>query len=114
MAFQMHDLCGFYRKRFVRQFWRHLLVLSFLTSPGPGQLGSITLRINRTRAIYGIGLIILYACARVTRAGSGDKDRDYSYHRLVLIYRPLQYDYLFPISHPHPFHNFQILFIIVY
>jgi pre-mRNA-splicing factor ATP-dependent RNA helicase DHX16 len=27
---------------------------------------------------------------------------------------PLQYDSLFPISHPHPFHNFQILFIIVY
>ena len=23
MAFQMHDLCGFLRKRFVRQFWRH-------------------------------------------------------------------------------------------
>jgi hypothetical protein len=26
--------------------------------------------------------------------------------------RPLQYDSLFPIFHPHPFHNFQILFSI--
>ena len=22
MAFQMHDLCGFHRKRFIRQFWQ--------------------------------------------------------------------------------------------
>ena len=33
MAFQMHDSCGFLRKRFVRQFWRHLPILSFLTLP---------------------------------------------------------------------------------
>ena len=33
MAFHMHDLCGFLRKRFVRQFWRHLSILSFLTLP---------------------------------------------------------------------------------
>ena len=32
----------------------------------------------------------------------------------LIIVRPLQYDYLFPISRPHPFYNFQILFIIVY
>ena len=34
MTFQTHDLCGFRQKRFVRQFWRHLLILSFLTFPG--------------------------------------------------------------------------------
>jgi hypothetical protein len=28
--------------------------------------------------------------------------------------RPLQYDSLFPISRPHPFHNFQILFMVVF
>ena len=43
MAFQMHDLCEFCRKCFVGQFWRHLLILSFLTSFCP-----VTLRINRT------------------------------------------------------------------
>ena len=31
MAFQRHDMCGFLRKRFVCHFWRHLLILSFLT-----------------------------------------------------------------------------------
>ena len=31
MAFQRHDLCEFLRNRFVRQFWRHLLIPSFLT-----------------------------------------------------------------------------------
>ena len=34
MVFQMHDLCGFRRKRFICQFWCHLLILRFLTSPG--------------------------------------------------------------------------------
>ena len=30
---QFHGLCGFLQKRFVRPFWRHLLILSFLTLP---------------------------------------------------------------------------------
>ena len=55
MTFQTHDLCGFRRKRFVRQFWRHLLILSFLTSLG--QRSAMTLRINRT---------LYYTCIRHT------------------------------------------------
>ena len=31
MVFQMYELRGFLRKRFVHQFWHHLLILSFLT-----------------------------------------------------------------------------------
>ena len=55
MAFQRNDLCEFRRKRFVYQFWRHLLILSFLAS------GSMTLHINRT--LYGVyKLLSLGAC----------------------------------------------------
>ena len=62
MAFQTHELRGFLRKYFVRQFWYHLLILSFMT-----------LCINRTlcvaRYIYGMYiLLILGACALGTVA----------------------------------------------
>ena len=45
----MHNLCGFHRKRFVCQFWCHLLILNFLTSPIDH--GQLTLCINRTLCI---------------------------------------------------------------
>ena len=57
MAFQTHDLCGFHRKRFIRKFWRCLLILKLLDFSH--RLASLTLRINRTSAIYGIDLIII-------------------------------------------------------
>ena len=60
VAFQTHNLCGLRRKRFVGQFWRHLLILSFLTSFYPALC--YDLHINRTLCIYGIGP--LYACVR--------------------------------------------------
>ena len=72
MAFQTHDLCGFPVKRFVCQFWRHLLILSFLTSRSPGQLWVV--RINRMFCVSRcIRHRLTYTCARVTRAGSGDE-----------------------------------------
>ena len=69
MTFQMHDLCGFRTKRFVRQFWRHLLVLSFLTSLG--QRSAMTFRINRTLYYMWHTLIIRKRYARGLRGPLG-------------------------------------------
>ena len=59
------------RERFVGQFWRHLLILSFLTSLGPALCYDFTYKLNAI--IYGIGPS--YACVRVTRVGYASEER---------------------------------------
>ena len=68
MVFQTHDLCGFRRKRFVCQFWRHLLILS---SPEH----DFTYKWNVVcRAIYSkYVLLTLGACALGTVVNAGHR-----------------------------------------